>query len=140
MLSEKQLALATGALWSLQEAVITIDSLLLTHTYGLTITSTMDGSDRSQRIAAVSATLFRLCERASDLWGRGEAQEIALKLHDTQGDYHILMHPVGYQAMLLAVTSENSAQLLQKLARASHYLEAVLAGDTPGLPDWHIGF
>lgn len=138
MLSEKQLALATRALWSLQEAAISIDGLLLAQTSGLTITSTMQGDDSTQRIAAVSATLFRLCEFASDLWSRGEAQEISLKLRDNNQLTHIMMLPVGWQAMLMVIANQNTAQLWLQLREAAAYLDEVLTGHSPLIPDWHL--
>ena len=141
MLSEKQMALATRCLWSLQESTLDIGGLLLTFVDGLTVTSTLDGGDSTQRLAAVATTMFLLGEEASELWGRGESLEMYITLRD-EDDPRILrtvyMCPVGYQAVMVAVIDvEHVAPPLKAhLHRAATYLQAVLDGATPSLPLW----
>lgn len=140
--SEKHTALATQCLWSLQEASTEIEGLLLTHVDGLTWTTTFHGDDSTQRLAAVSTALFLLGEEASEAWGHGETREVFLKLATNDHlalNRHVLMRPIGYDAILVIVCRADSvsAQIYEFLNKAEIYLQGVLAGDDPPLPIWH---
>jgi predicted regulator of Ras-like GTPase activity (Roadblock/LC7/MglB family) len=58
LLDQQQMALATQCLWSLQETAPEIEGLLFTHVDGLTLTTTLPGSEKTERLAAVSTALF----------------------------------------------------------------------------------
>ncbi|MEM9952668.1 MAG: hypothetical protein AAF846_13765 [Chloroflexota bacterium] len=146
MPSERHTALATQCLWSLQEAAIEIEGLLLTHVDGLTWTATLDGDDSTQRLAAVSTAMFLLGEEASETWGTGESREVLLKLstddRDTEDDpvtRYVLMRPIGLDAILVMVcrTDQLSENFYRLMNKAEQYLSEVMLGDDPPLPIWH---
>jgi len=142
----KKTELATRCLWSLQEAEIDIDGLLLTNVDGLTLTSTLDGSDRTERLAAISTAMFLLGEQTSEAWGSGESMEVFLTLQpedpnnpdDAEDRRHVYMKPVGYHAVLVAICRSESlaSPVHRQLNRAAAYLTMVLAGSNPPLPRW----
>lgn len=140
-------SLATQCLWSLQEATTSIEGLLLSRVDGLTLTSTMQGDDSTQRLAAASTAMFLLCERASNSWGQGESTEVHIKLRKELpgGDdfggrtyNHVFMRPIGYQAVLIAVCNDQSkaGMIHLYLDQAAEYLQAILNNETPTLPRW----
>lgn len=141
---EKRTALATQCLWSLQEAATEIEGLLLTHVDGLTWTTTLQGDDSTQRLAAVSTAMFLLGEEASESWGQGESKEVFLKLlmnDDVTADTvirYVLMRPVGYDAILVMVcrTDTLSQRFYDLMSKAESFLKGVLLGDDPPLPIW----
>ncbi|MGJ3239740.1 MAG: hypothetical protein ACFE0Q_13600 [Anaerolineae bacterium] len=145
--SERRTALATQCLWSLQEAAIEIEGLLLTHVDGLAWTTTLSGDESTQRLAAVSTAMFLLGEEASETWGSGQSKEIFLKLstnhNHTEDDKpiirYVLMRAIGYDAILVMVCQSEhlSPRFYQLMSKAEIYLEGVLTGDDPPLPDWH---
>lgn len=146
--SEHRTALATQCLWSLQEAVIEIEGLLLTHIDGLAWTTTFQGDDSTERLAAVSTAMFLLGEDASELWGQGESEEVLLKLstkdrnNPNQNEHtirHVLMRPIGGDAILVMVCRIDvlSSEFYALMSKAERYLEDVLAGEDPPLPIWH---
>lgn len=145
--NERSTALATQCLWSLQEAATEIEGLLLTHLDGLAWTTTLQGDESTQRLAAVSTAMFLLGEEASEAWGRGESREIFLKLstkdrHSNQRKHpvirHVLMRPIGYDAILVMVCRVERLphDIHQLLDKAEDYLEDVLLGEAPPLPIW----
>lgn len=141
---ERRTALATQCLWSLQEAAIEIEGLLLTHVDGLTWTTTLQGDESTQRLAAVSTAMFLLGEEASESWGQGESKEVFLKLlmnDDVTAEAvirFVLMRPVGYDAILVMVcrTDKLSQRFYDLMSKAESYLEGVLVGDDPPMPIW----
>jgi predicted regulator of Ras-like GTPase activity (Roadblock/LC7/MglB family) len=142
ILDERRTALATQCLWSLQEATTEIEGLLLTQIDGLAWTTTLQGDDSTERLAAVSTAMFLLGEEASEAWGRGESMEIYLKLtsddtSETEVRY-VMMRPIGYEIILIAVcVSEKLPQhLLDYLDKATHYLKNVINGDDADFPVW----
>lgn len=146
--SEKSTALATQCLWSLQEATIEIEGLLLTHIDGLAWTTTLDGDDSTQRLAAVSTAMFLLGEEASETWGTGQSREVLLKLSTQDREHksdvdpvirYVLMRPVGLDAILVMVcrTDHLSQRFYDLMNKAEGYLSAVLLGDDPPLPIWY---
>lgn len=146
MQNERGTALATQCLWSLQEAATEIEGLLLTHVDGLTWTTTFDGDDSTQRLAAVSTAMFLLGEEASEAWGQGESMEVFLKLSTDDRDTdsqsvvrHVLMRPVGYDAILVMVcrVEKLPPEIHEFLDKAEAYLVDVLMGENPPLPIWH---
>lgn len=145
MPSERRTALATQCLWSLQEAATEIEGLLLTHVDGLTWTTTLQGDESTQRLAAVSTAMFLLGEEASESWGQGESKEVFLKLsmkdHLTGEESvirYVLMRPIGYDAILVMVcrTDKLSQKFYDLMGKAEIYLEGVLLGDDPPMPIW----
>lgn len=137
ILNTAGLALATSCLWSLQEAAPEVEALLFTHVDGLTLTATLDGGERTQRLAAVSTALFLLSEHTAEAWGSGEAMEVQMRLTSAAGQVrHITIIPVGHSAILTALHSLTPRFGLIKadLELAAIYLKALLAGDTPPLP------
>ena len=140
MLNERRIALATGLLWSLQESTTAVEGVLLAHIDGLTLTSTMEGDDSMQRLAALSSTMLLLCEKVSGSWGGGDSVSVTIKLKpDASADSalapvrHIYMHPVGQLAVLVTVCRTDSLpqSFHHYLDRASDYLQAMLEGETP---------
>lgn len=135
-------ALATQCLWSLQEAIMEIEGLLLTLIDGLTWTTTLQGDESTQRLAAVSTAMFLLGEEASVAWGGGESMEVFLKLSNDEGEEpivrHVLMRPVGLEAVLVVVcrTKHLPAQMEATLDKATHYLSSLMAGENPSTPIW----
>jgi predicted regulator of Ras-like GTPase activity (Roadblock/LC7/MglB family) len=137
ILDAQGIALATRCLWSLQEAAPEIEALLFTRVDGLTLTSTLDGGDGTQRLAAVSTALFLLGEQAAEVWRSGEAMEVQMVLTRAGGAVrYVTIKPVGYQAILTAMHSMNARYQFLKadLDLASLYLRSLLAGDTPPPP------
>jgi len=142
MQNEEDTALATQCLWSLQEAIMEIEGLLLTLIDGLTWTTTLQGDESTQRLAAVSTAMFLLGEEASEAWGRGESMEVFLKLSNDEGEEpivrHVLMRPVGLEAVLVVVcrTKHLPAQMESILDKATTYLGSLMAGENPAKPIW----
>ena len=142
MKNEEDTALATQCLWSLQEAIMEIEGLLLTLIDGLTWTTTLQGDESTQRLAAVSTAMFLLGEEASEAWGRGESMEVFLKLSNDEGEEpivrHVLMRPVGVEAVLLVVcrTKHLPAQMETTLDKATSYLTSLMNGENPEWPIW----
>lgn len=142
MRNEEDTALATQCLWSLQESVMEIEGLLLTLIDGLTWTTTLQGDESTQRLAAVSTAMFLLGEEASEAWGRGESMEVFLKLSNDEGEEpivrHVLMRPVGLEAVLIVVcrTKHLPDKMEMLLDRATSYLGALMEGESPEWPLW----
>ena len=145
---ERRTALATQCLWSLQEAATEIEGLLLTGVDGLAWTTTLDGDESTQRLAAVSTAMFLLGEEASESWGTGESREVFLKLstNDRDGDEipvirYVLMRPIGLDAILIMVCRSDklTPKFYDLMAKAEVYLEGVLRGQDPPLPVWYDG-
>jgi predicted regulator of Ras-like GTPase activity (Roadblock/LC7/MglB family) len=142
MKNEEDTALATQCLWSLQEAIMEIEGLLLTLIDGLTWTTTLRGDESTQRLAAVSTAMFLLGEEASEAWGRGESMEVFLKLSNDEGEEpvvrHVLMRPVGVEAVLVVVcrTRHLPDKMEMILDRATTYLSALMDGEDPEWPLW----
>src|SRR5688500_11259243 len=140
--NEEDTALATQCLWSLQEAVMEIEGLLLTLIDGLTWTTTLQGDESTQRLAAVSTAMFLLGEEASEAWGRGESMEVFLKLSNDEGEEpivrHVLMRPVGVEAVLVVVcrTKHLPPEMESILDKATSYLTALMNGEDPEWPRW----
>lgn len=143
---ERRTALATQCLWSLQEAAIEIEGLLLTGIDGLAWTTTLQGDDSTQRLAAVSTAMFLLGEEASESWGTGESREVFLKLSTTDRDSdeipvirYVLMRPIGLEAIMIMVCRSDklSPKFYDLMGKAENFLEEVLQGDDPPLPIWH---
>ncbi len=146
--NERRTALATQCLWSLQEAATQIEGLLLTRVDGLTWTTTLQGDESTQRLAAVATAMFLLGEEASESWGHGESLEVALKLStdDSEDDEdarpvirNVLMRPVGYDAILVMVcrVDKLSPDFYDLMDKAEQYLEGILLGEDPPLPIWY---
>ena len=146
--NERRTALATQCLWSLQESATQIEGLLLTHIDGLTWTTTLQGDDSTQRLAAVATAMFLLGEEASESWGQGESLEVALKLSsdDSPDDEigqpvirNVLMRPVGYDAILVMVcrVDDLTPNFYDLMDKAEQYLEGILLGENPPLPLWY---
>lgn len=142
--SKTQTALATRCLWALQEAATDVEGLLLAHVDGLTLTSTLDGSESTQRLAAIATAMFLLGEQASEAWGRGESTEVTVRLlkdDAPEREYRfVYMKPVGYQAVLVAVckSSHYLDSIKGYLNEAAVYLERVLDGQRPAPPKWNL--
>ena len=142
ILDERRTALATQCLWSLQEATTEIEGLLLTQVDGLAWTTTLQGDDSTQRLAAVSAAMFLLGEEASEAWGSGESMEVYLKLTSDNktdsGIRYVVMRPIGYEAVLIAVCSSEKlpVHIRSYLDRTVAYIQAVINGDEPAFPVW----
>lgn len=137
ILNDEGIALATQCLWSLQEAAPEIEGLLFSHVDGLTLTTTLAGSESTQRLAAVSTALFLLSEHTAEAWGSGEAMEVQLVFTDEKDmRRYVTIKPVSYRAILTAVhrKTERHALIKTDLDLAATYLLALLAGDTPPLP------
>lgn len=137
ILDAQGISLATGCLWSLQEAAPEIEALLFSRVDGLTLTSTLDGSEATERLAAVATALFLLGEQATEVWRRGEAMEVQMCITRASGAVrYVTIKPVGHQAILTAMHTMNHRYQLIKadLDLAALYLRALLAGDTPPYP------
>lgn len=140
--SDEKTARATECLWSLQEASMEIDALLLVTTDGIIWTATLDGGERTQRLAAVSSTMFLLGDEASTSWGNGEMTEVCLRLTPESADTparYVLMRPVNWNTILILVcsTPHPSEQIYALMSEAKDYLTAVLRDEDPDLPRWH---
>lgn len=146
--NERRTAQATQCLWSLQEASTQIEGLLLTRIDGLTWTTTLQGDDSTQRLAAVATAMFLLGEEASESWGHGESLEVFLKLStddsEDDADIHpvirnVLMRPVGYDAILVMVcrVDKMTPEFYDLMSKAENYLEEILLGEDPPLPIWY---
>lgn len=140
-LDERKMALATRCLWSLQESELDIEGLLLTHIDGLTVTSTLQGNDSIQRLAATTTTMFLLSEQASEAWGSGESMELLITLQPddaAEAPRHVYMKPVGYAGVLVGIckAGKSLTSIIEKLERATHYLDMVISGSIPPMPDW----
>ena len=143
---ERGTALATQCLWSLQEAATEIEGLLLTGVDGLTWTTTLQGDESTQRLAAVSTAMFLLGEEASESWGTGESREVFLKLSTTDRDgdkvpviRYVLMRPIGLEAILIMVCRSDklAPKFYDLMEKAELFLGEVLQGEDPPLPIWH---
>ena len=141
-LNEKRTALATQCLWSLQESSTEIEGLILSQIDGLAWTTTLQGDDSTQRIAAISTAMFLLGEETSEAWGSGESMEVYVKLSPdsrmNDGVRYVVMRPIGYDAVLIAVcrTETLPQHLRTSLDKAISYVQAVIQGDEPVLPVW----
>lgn len=138
-----QVALATRCLWSLQEAAPEIEGMILADSSGFTVTSTLPNSERTQRLAALSATLFILSEHAAASWGRGATDTVQLVLRDgdTYDTLFVTFKPVGRDAVLVVIHTGMAArarEIAVDLQLVTRYLEAVFTGaqDLPPLR-WH---
>lgn len=132
---------ATQCLWSLQEASTDIEGLLLTHTNGLTWTTTLEGDERTQRLAAVSTAMFMLGEEASLAWGHGETLEVSITLSPKDGDsiaHQVLMRPVMEDSILLMICKSDkvTATMHDMMEKAVFYLQDLIDGYDPVLPRW----
>ena len=143
---ERRTALATQCLWSLQEAATEIEGLLLTGIDGLAWTTTLQGDESTQRLAAVSTAMFLLGEEASESWGTGESREVFLKLSTTDRDSdeiavirYVLMRPIGSEAILIMVCRSDklTPKFYDLMGKAEIFLEDVMQGEDPPLPIWH---
>jgi predicted regulator of Ras-like GTPase activity (Roadblock/LC7/MglB family) len=140
VLDERQTALATRCLWSLQESNLAIDGLLLLHVRGTTLTSTMQHNESTQRLAAVATAMFLLGEHTSEAWGNGESIEIQVRVQFDNSPNsiatmrNVTMKPVGPWAVLLAVHRNLIEQVTldENLNQAARFLQAVL--DNQPLP------
>lgn len=140
MLTDEQRSLATRCLWSLQEADISVEGLILTHVRGIALTSTMHQTASTSRLTAVAVAMFLLGEHTSEAWGNGESLEVHVRVQldpnnpDSMAMRYVSMRPVGPWAILLAVHSGSklSINLEADLNTAARYLEAVL--DNQPLP------
>lgn len=132
ILTDRQLTLATRCLWLMQENHYCIDGLLLVKTSGLIITTTLKSSASTQRLAAVSATLFRLADEASESWGSGIADEIHLIFsEDDENVSSVQLYPVGEKVVLLAILRENDDTSWRTLIdKGVNYLTHLIANDT----------
>lgn len=142
ILDERRTALATQCLWSLQESSTEIEGLLLAQIDGLAWTTTLQGDDSTQRLAAVSTAMFLLGEEASDAWGSGESMEVYVKLSpedafNTDVRY-VVMRPIGYEAVLITVCKSDKLpqHIRGSLDKAVSYIQSVIEGDEPVLPVW----
>lgn len=140
-MSDQQTARATRCLWSLQEHHTDVVGLLLTHIDGLTLTSTLPGSERTERIAAVATAMFLLGEDASDSWGSGDTMEMVVKISpapDEDTGHYVTMKPIGTQAILVAVcrTKLLTGVLDANLDKAVQYIASVVNGNRETLPRW----
>ncbi|MCA9914733.1 MAG: roadblock/LC7 domain-containing protein [Anaerolineae bacterium] len=134
-----QTELATRCLWSLQEVSIEIEGLMLTSVDGLALTTTMQGDEGSQRLAAVATTMFLLGEDMTQAWGSGESTELFIKLMNDAGETrYVYMVPVGFRAVLVAIVRMKwlAPELYRDLRKASQYLDSVLDGEVPPAPQW----
>lgn len=139
MLDEYQLELATRCLWSLQEAVLEVEGLLLSHVDGLTLTSTLEGDESTERFAAIATTMFLLGEEMSESWGKGESSELFIKFtHANEESRYIYMQPIGIRAVLVVIcrVPDLSARLRRDLQTAVNYLEAVINDEAPPALLW----
>ncbi len=145
MFDTRRIAKATRCLWSLQEVVSEIEGLLITHSDGITLTSTLRNVDSIQRLSAVSNTLFMLCEDVSDTWGRGQASEVRLRIVSEDEDdhpvhYYVSLKPVSSDDVLVALYRANdNIQLIDAdIDLAVDYLSQLLNGDDPPpISGWH---
>ena len=80
MLTDEQRSLATRCLWSLQEADISVEGLILTHVRGIALTSTMHQTASTSRLTAVAVAMFLLGEHTSEAWGNGESLEVHVRV------------------------------------------------------------
>lgn len=141
-LDERRTALATQCLWSLQESSTEIEGLLLAQIDGLAWTTTLEGDDSTQRLAAVSTAMFLLGEEASEAWGSGESMEVYVKLSPdnviNSDVRYVVMRPIGYEAVLIAVcrTEKLPQHIRASFDKAVSYIQAVIQGDEPVLPVW----
>lgn len=148
MIDERRTELLTRCLWSLQEASAAVEGLLLSHVDGITLTSTLEGDVRTQRLAATATAMFLLSEQASLAWKRGTAIEVFLKLRqgepsseaDRPEVRHVYIRAVGFDAILVVVCRQAGLpeEFQRYLRRAVRYLDAVMDGDTPNLPRWTL--
>ncbi|MCU0512920.1 MAG: hypothetical protein MUE40_10155 [Anaerolineae bacterium] len=137
ILDAQGINLATRCLWSLQEAAPEVEALLFTRVDGLTLTSTLDGGDSTQRLAAVATALFLLGEQAAETMHTGEAMEIQMCITRAGGAMrYVTLKPVGHQAIFTALHTMNGRypRLKADFDLAALYLRALLAGDTPPPP------
>lgn len=137
-----KIALATRCLWSLQEAIAAIGGVLLTNTGGIAITATFDNTEKTQRLAALSAPLFLLSEHASSAWGRGNAGLMRLVMQEPEeGTSHtVTIKPVGLRAVLVVTHESHASPAIDaNIDIAIDYLDAVLSDESP-LPtiEWQL--
>ena len=116
-----------------------IEGLLLTYVDGLTLTSTFEGNDSTQRLAAASTAMFLLSEQTSAAWGSGESMEVALRLKPTRAKRYpryVSLKPVGVHAVLIGVYRINQRVNLinADLNTAAAYLDALMRGENPTMP------
>lgn len=140
MLNPKQTALATRCLWSLQEAAPEIEGLLLTQVNGLTLTTTLPGDDRTQRVAAVATAMFLLGEHTSEAWGNGESLEVSVGLTGSAQARRITIKPVGYEAVLISLhqPGPRTPSIDADLNQAVRYLNRLIKGQlAPPPQEWH---
>ncbi|QPC85066.1 hypothetical protein G4Y79_12075 [Phototrophicus methaneseepsis] len=137
MFNERQSALATRCLWSLQESNLAIDGILLLHVRGTTLCTTLPQNGSTQRLAAVSTAMFLLGEHTSEAWGNGESLEIQVRIqlsneNNATSMRNVTMKPVGPWAVLLTVHRDLIQQvtLSQDMDQAARFLEAVINEDT----------
>lgn len=136
-----QTELTTRCLWSLQESSIEIEGLMLTSVDGLALTTTMQGDEGAQRLAAVATTMFLLGEDMTQAWGSGESTELFVKLMNESGETrYVYMVPVGFRAVLVAIVRMKwlAPELYRDLRKACQYLDSVLDGEIPPAPQWGL--
>lgn len=123
-----------------------IEGLLLSGIDGIAWTTTFQGDESTQRLAAVSTAMFLLGEEASESWGTGESREVLLKLStdDRDGDEipvtrYVLMRPVGLDAILIMVCRNDklTPKFYDLMDKAEAFLNEVLRGNAPPLPIWY---
>jgi predicted regulator of Ras-like GTPase activity (Roadblock/LC7/MglB family) len=146
MIDERRTELLTRCLWSLQEASAAVEGLLLTHVDGITLTSTMQGDETTQRLAAIASALYLLSEQACLSWKRGASSEVILQLANGKPKHeadrpevrYVYMRPVGEDGILVVVCRRDDMpdDFQRYLDKAVWYLNAVLDGGTPNLPRW----
>lgn len=139
MIGKQQTAYATRCLWSLQEASPEIEGVILTFTTGLVLTSTFTGDDRTQRLAAISTTLYLLSAQATSAWAVGDSVEVSLHISGDDSPRTISLKPVGDSAVLITCLKPSSYLELieQQISQATHYLERLLIGEIEQPPRFH---
>jgi predicted regulator of Ras-like GTPase activity (Roadblock/LC7/MglB family) len=143
LLDKRRTALATQCLWSLQEAATEIEGLLLTQIDGLAWTTTLQGDDSTQRLAAVSTAMFLLGEEASEAWGSGESMEVYIKLTADDSSEtavrYVLMRPISFETILIVVCISETLpkHIHDYLDKAAEYLQEVIKGNNPPSPVWN---
>jgi len=143
MPTTEQVAIATRCLWSLQESAPEIEGLILADNSGITLTSTLSGVERTQRLSALSAAFFLLSEHAAKLWGRGATDSVQIVLRDgeQQATVYVNFKPVGDTAVLVIIHTGMPSRFREiaiDVQLVANYLEAVFSGgqDLPPLR-WH---
>ena len=146
MIDERTTELLTRCLWSLQESTTSIEGLLLSHVDGLMLTSTLQGKEKVERLAATTTAMYLLSEQTSKASQHGESREVFLKLSEGKPQHeadvpavrYVYIRPVGVDAVLVAVCRRDDLpdNFSRYLSKAIRYLDMVLDGGTPAMPRW----